>query len=148
MSRRTSRNLITVIDSSNCSKNRCEVNSFYIKIFIPKVPSANMLNIAKVLIGERDINIKIVGVRPGEKMHEILVSEEEIHHCVDKGDYYAILPMLPELQSSRAQIINALKKELSSSDFVLDLKQTKSLLKKNNLMIEDVKDTSSLELLK
>ena len=108
------------------------------EIFIPKVPSANMLNIAKVLIGERDIDIKIVGVRPGEKMHEILVSEEEIHHCVDKGDYYAILPMLPELQSSRAQIINALKKELSSSDFMLDLKQTKSLLKKNKLMIKDV----------
>jgi FlaA1/EpsC-like NDP-sugar epimerase len=118
------------------------------EIFIPKVPSANMLNIAKALIGNRDIKIKIIGVRPGEKTHEILVSEEEIHHCIDKGDYYAILPMLPELQSSRAQIINVLKKELCSSDFMLDLKQTKSLLKKNKLMIEDVKDISSLELLK
>ena len=118
------------------------------EIFIPKVPSANMSNIAKALIGNRDIKIKIIGFRPGEKMHEILVSEEEIHHCIDKGDYYAILPMLPELQSSSAQIINALKKELSSSDFMLDLKQTKSLLKKNKLMIEDVKDISSLELLK
>jgi UDP-glucose 4-epimerase len=118
------------------------------EIFIPKVPSANMLNIAKVLIGNRDIKIKIIGVRPGEKTHEILVSEEEIHHCIDKGDYYAILPMLPELQSSRAQIINVLKKELCSSDFMLDLKQTKSLLKKNKLMIEDVKDISSLEFLK
>ena len=118
------------------------------EIFIPKIPSANMLNIAKVLIGERDIDIKIIGVRPGEKMHEILVSEEEIHHCIDKGDYYAILPMLPELQSSRAQIINALKKELSSSDFILDLKQTKSLLKKNKLMIEDIKDIDSVEILR
>ena len=118
------------------------------EIFIPKVPSANMSNIAKALIGNRDIKIKIIGVRPGEKMHEILVSEEEIHHCIDKGDYYAILPMLPELQSSSAQITNALKKELSSSDFMLDLKQTKSLLKKNKLMIEDVKDSSSLELMR
>ena len=118
------------------------------EIFIPKVPSANMLNIAKALIGNRNIKIKIIGVRPGEKTHEILVSEEEIHHCIDRGDYYAILPMLPELQSSRSQITNVLKKELSSSDFMLDLKQTKSLLKKNKLMIEDVKDISSLELLK
>ena len=118
------------------------------EIFIPKVPSANMLNIAKVLIGERDIDIKIVGVRPGEKMHEILVSEEEIHHCVDKGDYYDILPMLPELQLSGVQIINALKKELSSSDFILDLKQTKSILKKNKLMIEDIKDADSVEILR
>jgi len=118
------------------------------EIFIPKAPSANMLNIAKVLIGERDIDIKIVGVRPGEKTHEILVSEEEIHHCVDKGDYYAIMPMLPELQSSRAQKVNVLKKELSSADFVLDLKQTKSLLKKNKLMIKDIKDNDSVEILR
>ena len=47
------------------------------EIYIPKAPSANMLNIAKALIGDRKIDIKIIGVRPGEKMHEILISEEE-----------------------------------------------------------------------
>ena len=66
----------------------------------------------------------------------------------DKGDYYAILPMLPELQSSFTEIINVLKKELCSSDFVIDLKQTKSLLRKNKLMIKDIKDIDSLEILR
>src|SRR3984957_15558174 len=45
--------------------------------YIPRVPSAQVTDIAKVLIGDRSIKTKIVGIRPGEKVHEILVSEEE-----------------------------------------------------------------------
>ena len=96
-----------------------------------------MLNIAKALIGGRNIKIKIIGVRPGEKLHEILVSEEEIHHCVDRKNYYAILPMLPELYTSDNSKKNILKKELSSSNNILDYEQTVNLLKTNKLMIED-----------
>ena len=57
------------------------------EIYIPKVPSANMLNIAKALIGEKDISINFIGVRPGEKMHEIMVSEEESGFTYKKGKY-------------------------------------------------------------
>ena len=52
---------------------------------------------AKVLVGPRKIEVKILGIRPGEKVHEILVSEEEAFRTVKRGHYYAIRPMLPEV---------------------------------------------------
>src|SRR5690349_2086740 len=53
--------------------------------YIPRAPSATIMNIAHVLIGMRKIELRTVGVRPGEKLHEILISEEEMHHSVARG---------------------------------------------------------------
>src|SRR5258708_494729 len=50
--------------------------------YIPRVPSALMTHVARALIGERPIEIKVVGIRPGEKVHEILVSDEEAHRTI------------------------------------------------------------------
>ena len=69
-----------------------------------------------------------------EKMHEIMVSEEEAHHCVERGEYFAILPMLPELRKDAPAEKNALKSEFSSADTVLDLSGTQKLLKKHKLL--------------
>lgn len=104
--------------------------------YVPDAPSSSVINIAKALIGERNIEIKITGIRPGEKMHEIMVSEEEANHCVKRGDYYAILPMLPELRDNGKVDPNALSKEFSSEDTVLDFEGTLELLKKHNLMVD------------
>lgn len=116
--------------------------------YIPRAPSATMLNLATALIGPRPIDVDIIGIRPGEKLHEILVSEEEANHCVDRGSYYAILPMLPELLDAKTQEPNALTKEFSSGDMVLDLEGTVALLKKFRLMVEDVDLNQAEELLR
>ncbi len=116
--------------------------------YVPNAPSSTVLNIAKSLIGERDIEIKITGIRPGEKMHEIMVSEEEINHCVEHGEYYVIRPMLPELRENIEKERNALMKEFSSADNVLSLEATSLLLKKHGLMIEDVDISQQGELLR
>jgi UDP-glucose 4-epimerase len=105
--------------------------------YVPNAPSSSIINIAKALIGERNIEIKITGIRPGEKMHEIMVSEEEANHCVKRGDYYAILPMLPELRQNGKEETNALLKEFSSADTVLDYNETHDLLKNHGLMVDD-----------
>lgn len=107
------------------------------EIYVPNAPSATVMNIAKALIGDRRIEVRITGIRPNEKMHEIMVSEEEAHHCVRRGDYYAIKPMLPELRSERDEEENAFSKEFSSSDTVLSAEGTVSLLKRHRLMVED-----------
>jgi FlaA1/EpsC-like NDP-sugar epimerase len=86
-------------------------------------------------------------VRPGEKMHEIMVSEEEANHSVSRGDYYAILPMLPELRRGTETEPNALSKEFSSGDTVLDTAGTIALLRRHKLMPEDT-ETESGELLR
>jgi UDP-glucose 4-epimerase len=116
--------------------------------YIPHAPSATVMNIAKALIGDRTIDIEITGIRPGEKMHEILVSDEEANHCIKRGDYYAILSMLPELSNNKQKEPNALTKEYSSADSVLDLEGTIDLLQKHRLMVEDVEMLNSGELLR
>ena len=45
--------------------------------FVPKMPAARVVDIADALIGDRNIEKKVTGIRPGEKIHEVLVSEEE-----------------------------------------------------------------------
>jgi FlaA1/EpsC-like NDP-sugar epimerase len=102
--------------------------------YVPRAPSATVANIARALIGSRRVETKVIGIRPGEKMHEIMVSEEEAHHCVRRGDYFAILPMLPELRRSVKAEPNALSAEFSSANSVLDLAATQALLERHNLM--------------
>jgi UDP-glucose 4-epimerase len=116
--------------------------------YVPRAPSATVENIARALNGNRNVPVKITGVRPGEKMHEIMVSEEEIHHCVHRGSYLAIRPMLPELRRDDTGEPNALTKEFSSEDTVVDLPGTIALLKRHRLMIEDVDLAAAGELLR
>jgi FlaA1/EpsC-like NDP-sugar epimerase len=116
--------------------------------YVPRAPATNILNLARALVGERKVEIQVTGIRPGEKMHEILVSEEEANHCVARGDYFAILPMLPELQEGTEEMVNALTKEFSSGDSVLDLRGTAVLLEQNRLRIEDVDLSQGEEMLR
>lgn len=101
--------------------------------YIPIVQAARMLDLAKAMIGNRDIEMKVIGVRPGEKLAEVLVSEEECHHVVRRGSYYVILPLLPELRDDSA-LIPALEREYSSDDDLLDLESTAALLERHGML--------------
>jgi UDP-glucose 4-epimerase len=104
--------------------------------YIPRVPSAKVTDIVDVLIGDRPIKIIITGIRPGEKIHEILVSEEEANRTVDKGAYYAILSILPELKADISGK-STIGKEFSSSDNLMTKEEVKALLINHKLMVED-----------
>lgn len=116
--------------------------------YVPDAPSATVMDVARALIGERGIEIRVTGIRPGEKMHEIMVSEEEAHHCIRRGDFYAIQPMLPELQKEPLNGAGPLQKELSSADRVLDAEGTAALLRRHRLLPEDVAAAPRAELLR
>lgn len=118
------------------------------EIYVPNVPSVRIENVAKALIEARDIEMQYIGVRPGEKMHEILISEEEIHHTVKRGDYYVIRPMLPELRGEDEHFEGVLDKEFSSADNLLDYEGTVRLLSQNRLMIGDVDFSGGTEILR
>ena len=112
--------------------------------YIPRVPSALVTDIAEALISERNgeqkgdqqVEMKVTGIRPGEKVHEILVSEEEAYRTVERGSYYVIMPMLPELRANKEEQ-GTLDKEYSSADSLMNKAEVAELLRRHHLMIGD-----------
>lgn len=104
--------------------------------YIPRVSSANIMDVVDALMGKRKIAKKHVGIRPGEKVHEILISEEECHRVIERENYYVILPIIPELRGNKESKF-ILKKEFSSFDNVVSLKEIKNIIEKNKLTVED-----------
>jgi UDP-glucose 4-epimerase len=95
--------------------------------YVPKVASAKMVDVAKALMGKKELPIVFTGIRPGEKVHEIMVSEEECFRTVERDDFYAILPVLPELRVDQ-EVENALDGEYSSKDNNLEIAAIRELL--------------------
>ncbi len=60
------------------------------EIFIPKIPSYKILDVASAIAPE--CKLKIVGIRPGEKLHEEMITDTDSLNTIDMGKYYAILP--------------------------------------------------------
>jgi len=104
------------------------------EVYVPRVPAALMLDVASVMIGERPIQIELTGIRPGEKVHEMLVSEEEAVRTTIRGDYLAIRPMLPELQRDVTGDMPMIAHAFTSADPLLDRQQVLSLLRDNDLL--------------
>jgi UDP-N-acetylglucosamine 4,6-dehydratase (inverting) len=60
------------------------------EIFVPKIPSYRILDVAKAIAP--NAKTEIVGIRPGEKLHEEMITEMDSYCTVDCGSYYVILP--------------------------------------------------------
>lgn len=60
------------------------------EIFIPKIPSMRMMDLAEAIAPEAEK--EIVGIRPGEKLHEIMITEDESRHAKEFSDYFIIEP--------------------------------------------------------
>lgn len=101
--------------------------------YVPRVPSALMRDLASVMIGDLKLPVKITGIRPGEKVHEILISDEESQRTVERGKYFAIKPMLPEIVVNPKEKV-VLKAEFSSADNLMKPDELKALLKRKDLM--------------
>lgn len=63
------------------------------EIIIPKIPSYRILDLVQAIAP--DVEKKIVGIRPGEKIHEEMISASDSYNTYDMGDYYAIIPSTP-----------------------------------------------------
>jgi len=69
------------------------------EIFVPKLPSMTILELSRTLAP--DCEVDVIGSRPGEKTHEILVSEDEARHTLELDDKFVILPLRPERAAQR-----------------------------------------------
>jgi UDP-N-acetylglucosamine 4,6-dehydratase len=63
------------------------------EIFIPKIPSMKIMDLADVITPKA--KKKIIGIRPGEKLHEILLTEEEAKHTKEFNEYFIVEPEFP-----------------------------------------------------
>jgi len=116
--------------------------------YIPRVPSAKVVDVARALVGPRDIETVVTGIRPGEKVHEILISEEECHRSVDRGLFYAIRPVLPELHEGDDEPLAALPGEYSSGNEVMSYDDVVGLLTRQQLMFAGNSADEGVELLR
>jgi FlaA1/EpsC-like NDP-sugar epimerase len=94
-------------------------------ILVPKISSARITDVATMLIGDQDIKTVEIGIRPGEKLHEILVSEEEAYRTSERNGYYVIRPLLPDLHG---ELMPALEGEFSSADAIVTGDELRGLL--------------------
>ena len=60
------------------------------EIFVPKIPSVRILDLVEAMLGKCEY--ELIGIRPGEKLHEIMVPEEVAHHSLEFDDHYVITP--------------------------------------------------------
>jgi len=65
-------------------------NAFGGELFVPKIPSYNILDIAKAV--NKNCEIKIIGIRAGEKLHEEMITETDAINTYDIGDIFVIVP--------------------------------------------------------
>jgi FlaA1/EpsC-like NDP-sugar epimerase len=60
------------------------------EIYVPRIPSMRVSDIAQALAP--GASQRLIGIRPGEKIHEVLITEDESRHAVSFDDYFAIYP--------------------------------------------------------
>ena len=60
------------------------------ELFVPKIPSMNMMDLAKAIAPE--CKTEIIGIRPGEKLHEVMVPKDDAHRTIEYDDKYIIQP--------------------------------------------------------
>ncbi|MFC2117212.1 UDP-N-acetylglucosamine 4,6-dehydratase (inverting) [Bacteroidota bacterium] len=63
------------------------------ELFVPKIPSMNIMDLATAIAP--DIKINIIGIRPGEKIHEVMISSDDTINTVEFDNYYVIQPAHP-----------------------------------------------------
>lgn len=108
------------------------------EIIIPHCKSGRVIDIATIFLESRGLpvsssTIKYIGDRPGEKLHEILISEEELKRTSLRGKYYVIKSHLQE--SKEDDIIQKdIYQEYSSENNLLTKEEVKQLLQENNLL--------------
>jgi len=112
------------------------------EIFVPKIPSMKILDIINAISDKS--SFKIIGIRPGEKINETLIHEEESRNCYDLIDYYVIMPQFG-FESKNFQYYKEHKKvpegfiyKSNTNSWWLNVEEMKKLIKNTN--IKDYKD--------
>jgi UDP-N-acetylglucosamine 4,6-dehydratase len=69
------------------------------EVFVPKIPSTRILDLAQTIAPEAEL--EVIGIRPGEKLHEVLIHEDEARSAVELDDRFVILPAALDIWFAR-----------------------------------------------
>lgn len=106
------------------------------EIFVPKIPSMRITDLAEAI--GKGLTHQIIGIRPGEKLHEVMITPENATETYEFEDYYTIAPQIRSNDLDYLQKINATEERKVNSDFCyasnlndrwLDSHRLKELLK-------------------
>jgi len=103
-------------------------------LYVRKSPAAQVLDMAAILSEEVGVPLdyKIIGTYPGEKLHEILLSEEELERVEDQGDYYRIHPWWSNVRP------RGVSKEYCSADAVIDIPAIRKVISRADREFEEM----------
>ncbi len=110
------------------------------EIFVMKMSGVRILDLAEVMIkelGNKNTKIKEIGIRPGEKIDELLVSPNEVERTIDFGDYYIIMPYVPikkVIQKYQNKKRVDFKFYSSANTELLSPREIRNVLKRNNFL--------------
>ena len=100
------------------------------ELFVPKIPSIDIMTLAEALAP--DCEKVVVGIRPGEKLHELMIGEDDARRTRDMGEYYVVQPEFPWWETERlnggAPVPEAFAYSSASNPQFLSLDEARSLL--------------------
>jgi UDP-N-acetylglucosamine 4,6-dehydratase/5-epimerase len=100
------------------------------EIFVPKIPSAKMTELANAIAP--DLNTRIIGIRPGEKLHEVMITEDDARTTLELPDRFIIRPMLyneeAHYHSKEKEVAEGFCYSSDTNDEWLDTPALKTLL--------------------
>lgn len=102
------------------------------EIFVPKTPSVKIIDLALALKKDNQ-KIKIIGVRPGEKLHETLISNSTIQEMYEFKDFFMLLPEIKFFNYNLKKILK-LKYKKSKSNFSYASNNNKKFLNKKEIL--------------
>lgn len=74
------------------------------EIFVPKIPTMRVVDLARAMAPEAEL--RYVGIRPGEKLHEILVPKDEARNTLDHGSFYVIRPAMQQWTTESPVVVH------------------------------------------
>lgn len=114
------------------------------EVFVMKMPAAKITELAKVMIqelGDKNTKIRNIGIRPGEKLYEVLVSKYEAPRCIEFGDYFIILPQikLPKIEENyKNKKFASILEYNSKNTHLLTEEEIKEVLNKEEWLLKDI----------
>ncbi len=101
------------------------------EIFVPKIPSTTIVDLATAIAPEAEQ--QIIGIRPGEKLHEEMISANDAHRTRLRNDHYVILPVMKgwdevDVVDSGDEVAEGFASQSDSNDWFLSVAEIRDLL--------------------